>query len=120
VANRIALDVDAVACPFLEVTEVFNDTDWEQLVYTVSMEARAAIARRSDLTERVTLALVRIGEAKVAATLLDNESAPLGLDGYSVLIDRFENDASVLERMATRKAALCLTSAPMGQIGVIA
>lgn len=31
VALRIAHDIDSVACPFLEFTQVFSESDWEQL-----------------------------------------------------------------------------------------
>ena len=33
-AIKIAHDVDSVACPFLEVTDVFAESDWQQLLMT--------------------------------------------------------------------------------------
>ena len=40
VAMKIALDVNEVACPFLEVTEVFTEEEWCEIIGTVSDAGR--------------------------------------------------------------------------------
>ena len=45
-AMMLAHDVDSVACPFLEVTEVFTEADWQSLILTISRNARVSVARR--------------------------------------------------------------------------
>ena len=104
IALRIARDIDSVACPFLEVTEVFSEADWEQFVRTLSGNARVAIARRSNLSEGLAYSLAEIGNLCVAETLIANQDAPISNRSYTVLIKRFEDRAWLLEHMALRAA----------------
>ena len=103
IAMRIAHDVDSVACPFLEVTEVFTDAEWQQLVVTVSKGAHVAIAQRPCLSQELVASLAEIGDSCVAETLLANGKAPLTATNLSVLADRFEDSPWVLEAMADRQ-----------------
>lgn len=102
VAMRIAHDLDSIACPFLEVTEVFSEADWQQLVLTVSRSARVAIARRPDLTEGLVGTLLEVGDAVVAETLVANTQAPLGDPACRLIMDRFADSPWVLESLADR------------------
>ena len=102
IAVRIAHDVDAVACPFLQATEIFSEDDWCDLVRTVSQSARMTIAGRPDVTEGVVDSLVGTGDICVAATLIRNAKAPIGDETYSTLLDRFEGYPWVLELMVAR------------------
>ncbi|HSR72956.1 MAG TPA: DUF2336 domain-containing protein, partial [Kiloniellales bacterium] len=102
VAMRIAHDFDSIACPFLEVTEVFSEVDWQQLVLTVSRSARVAIARRPDLTEDVVGTLLQVGDAVVAETLAGNTRAPLSDPACRLIMDRFADSPWVLESLADR------------------
>ncbi len=102
VALRIAHDIDSVACPFLEATEVFSEEDWQQLVLTVSPAARVAVARREHLSEGLVTVLAQVGEAEVAETLVANDNAPLAAPACATLMERFPDRPTVLERMARR------------------
>lgn len=102
IALKIAHDVDAVACPFLEVTEVFSDADWRQLVLTISRGARVAVARRTSMSEGLALALTELGDTIVAEGLVDNSAAPMTPPVCAVLIDRFEDATWVLDKLAER------------------
>jgi uncharacterized protein (DUF2336 family) len=102
IALKIAHDVDAVACPFLEVTEVFSEADWQQLVLTISRGARIAAARRTSMSDGLALALAETGDAVVAETLVANQAAPMTLALGQALIDRFRDSAWVLDKLAER------------------
>lgn len=105
VALRLAHDVEAVAAPFLEVTEVFSEADLQQLALTVLEGAQAAIARRRDLPESVSHTLAEIGAARTIESLLANPSAQLGDAALSAVIFRFEHGQPwVLEKLADRPA----------------
>ena len=102
IAVSIAHDVDAVACPFLQITEIFSEDDWRELVQTVSQAARMTIAGRPGVTEGVVESLVETGDICVAATLIRNARAPICDATYSTLLDRFEGYPWVLELMVAR------------------
>ncbi len=102
IAMKIAHDVDAVAGPFLEVTEVFSEDDWRDLVRTVSQTARVAIAGRPDLSEGMVDFLVETGDICVAPTLIRNSQAPIKGSAFSTLMDRFEGQRWILELMVAR------------------
>jgi uncharacterized protein (DUF2336 family) len=103
IALRIAHDVDSVACPFLEVTEVFSETDWEQLVLTLSRSGLVAVARRAAMSERLALSLAELGDGIVAETLVDNPASPMTRSVCHTLMGRFDSEIWVLDRMAQRK-----------------
>ncbi len=102
VAFKIAHDVDAIACPFLEVTEVFSESDWQQLILTISHGARIAVARRTSMSEGLALALAETGDALVAEALVENEAVPMSALVCRMLIEKFQNQASFLDKLAQR------------------
>lgn len=101
-ALTIAHDVDAVACPFLEVTEVFSESEWQSLILTISRGARIAVARRENLSDGLTLSLAEIGDSVVAETLIENRSAPMGETVCDTLLERFASEIWVVDKLADR------------------
>ncbi|MGE0748485.1 MAG: DUF2336 domain-containing protein [Rhodospirillales bacterium] len=115
IALKIAHDVDSVACPFLEATEVFSEGDWQQLVLTISRGARIAVARRTSMSEGLARALAEGHDTVVAETLIGNAATPLSSPVCHLLIERFTDSPWVIEKMADRDdlaadvaAVLCL------------
>jgi len=102
IARKIAHDVDMVACPFLEVTEVFTEEEWHQLVLTISRSALVAVARRPTMPEGLASLLAELGGKETVETLLDNKATPMTVRICGTVIERFDGEASVLERMASR------------------
>ena len=103
VALKIAHDVDAVACPFLEVTEIFSDRDWRQLVMTISRGARIAVARRTSMSEGLSLALAEVGDSVIADVLVGNQAAPMAPTVCYTLMDLFVDSSWILDRLAERE-----------------
>lgn len=121
IAMRIAHDVDSVACPFLEVTEVFSESDWQQLVLTLSRGALVAVARRTVMPESLALSLAQLGNTVVAETLVGNRAAPMTEIVCRTLIDRFEPEGWILDKLAEREdllveIALMLTQKVSGAV----
>lgn len=115
IALKIAHDVDPVACPFLEVTEVFSEGDWQQLVLTISRGARIAVARRTSMSEGLARALAEVRDTVIAETLIGNGAAPLTAPVCHLLMERFVDSPWVIEKLADRAGlaadvatALCL------------
>lgn len=102
-ALKIAHDVDSVACPFLEVTEVFSDSDWQQLLLTVSRGGQIAIARRASMTEEIAGGLSELGESFVAEEMIENPASPMTGPVCNTLMDRFASQAWVLDKLAQRE-----------------
>jgi uncharacterized protein (DUF2336 family) len=101
-ALKLAHDVDSVACPFLEVTEVFTDSDWQQLILTISRGARNAVAKRTSMSDVIATTLAQVGESIVAQTLIENPSAPMTGAVCYALMDRFAPEIWVLDKLAHR------------------
>ena len=105
-AMMLAHDVDSVCCPFLEVTDVFSDADWQSLVLTISRGARIAAAKRESISDTLALALAETGETVVAETLVENPNAPMGAAVCDRLLDRFTSEIWVLDKLAERSDLL--------------
>lgn len=101
-ALRIAHDVDAVACPFLEVADVFTDVEWQSLILTISRSAQIAVARRENMSDGLALALAELGDSVVGETLIENPAAPMGAAVCDVLLDRFTSEIWVIDKLADR------------------
>ncbi|PLX37781.1 MAG: hypothetical protein C0606_05790 [Hyphomicrobiales bacterium] len=102
IALKIAHDVDSIACPFLRVTEVFSEKDWQQLILTISRGARIAVAQRRSLSEGIALALAELGDTVVAEALVGNTHAPTTTLVCHAVIDRNEQAPWVLDKLAER------------------
>lgn len=105
-AMMLAHDVDSVACPFLEVTDVFSDTDWQSLILTISRNARISVARRASLPDSLALSLAEMGDSVVAETLVSNAATPMNVAVCDTLLQRFESEIWVLDKMAEREDLL--------------
>lgn len=106
IAFKIAHDVDGVAIPFLEVTEVFSENDWEQLVLTISRGALVAVSGRSSMPEFLARRLAELGDSVVAASLIENRATPMTHPVCHSIIDRFEAEMWVLDKLAYRRDLL--------------
>lgn len=101
-ALKLAHDVDSVSCPFLEVTEVFSESDWQQLILTISRSARAAVARRTPMSEGIATSLAQVGDSIVTETLIENPAAPMTESICYTVMDRFSSEIWVLDKLAQR------------------
>ena len=101
-ALKISHDVDSVACPFLEVTEVFSESDWQQLILTISRSALVAVARRSMMPQSLALSLAELGNSLVAETLIENPASPMTKPVCHSLIDRYSSETWILDALAQR------------------
>ncbi len=103
IALKIAHDVDSVACPFLEVTDVFSESDWQQLILTtISPGAFLTVAGRSLMTEGLALAVIDLGDSVVAETLIENPATPMTEPVCHTFMDRFSSEIWILDKLAHR------------------
>jgi uncharacterized protein (DUF2336 family) len=105
-ALQLAHDVDAVAIPFLELTEVFSDSEWRSLILTISRRARIAVAQRESISEAIALPLAELGDGDVVRVLIENPKAPMGGGVCPIILKRFETDTEILDHLAQREDLL--------------
>jgi uncharacterized protein (DUF2336 family) len=105
-AIQLAHDVDAVAVPFLELTEVFSDSEWRSLILTISRRARIAVAQRESISEAIALPLAQLGDSDVVRVLIDNPKVPMDGGVCPAILKRFETDTEIIDQLAQREDLL--------------
>jgi uncharacterized protein (DUF2336 family) len=89
VAMKLAQDVAEVSLPVLEFSTVLNDKDLVEIIQAAPAEKQEAIARREEVSESVSEALVDKGGEKAVNTLLENKSAQIGAKAFDKVVNKF-------------------------------
>jgi uncharacterized protein (DUF2336 family) len=94
---HMAADVDKVAVPVLESSNVFSDADLVRIVEASSDIAKLlAISRRPQVSERVSDALVGTQYPQVVTSLVTNEGAAIGERTFERIVQEFKGELSVM------------------------
>lgn len=104
VALALAQDVDAVAVPVLESSEVLTDEDLLRIVREAGEAKQTAMARRPVVGPDLADALVDVGSEKVASTLVGNVGAQLRTDTLGTLAERYADSEGVMSALVSRQA----------------
>ena len=102
VALTLARDVEEVALPFIEVTSVLTDEDLIEIVRSGSARKQEAIAKRGDISESVSDALVDAGSERAVATLMGNPGARVSEGAMGRALDRFPHSEIVHTPLVNR------------------
>jgi len=102
IALSLANDVSEVALPIIEFSEVLSDEDLIEIVSSKGEDHQMAVARRDNVSERVSEALVETDNENVVATLVSNEGAKLSENTMNTVIDKFGSSKKVNEPLALR------------------
>ena len=102
VAASLAKDVESVAMPMIESSDVLTDEDLVDIVKTRSEDVQKAVAGRANVSERVADALVDSENEDVVATLVSNEGANLNEGAFDRVLDKFGDSEKVNAPMAHR------------------
>jgi len=103
VANKLARDVESIALPMLNFSPVFSDEDLAEIVRLGGPVRQVAIAKRPQLSETVTGAIVEHGVEKAVQTACANDNARFSERMLARAMDRFETSEAVLTAMAYRR-----------------
>lgn len=99
----LARDVDEVAIPILEFSEVLTDEDLVEIVKTTEqVSAQIAIANRNSVSELVSHALVETNNQDVVHNLMENDSAQIAEHSFSHALTNFSSSAEIVDSMITR------------------
>ena len=110
VALTLARDVDHVARPILEYSEVLTDADLVEIVHTQSSAKQLAVARRQKVSAEVADALVETNNEEVVVTLVGNNGADLTERSLQKVIDNF-GDHDAVHQPLVHRASLPVTVA---------
>lgn len=102
VAQSLAADVDSVALPVIEFSEVLSDEDLIEIVARQDPKRQTAVARRKRVSGDIADALAESGDEEVVSTLVANEGAELREPTFDRLLDKFGDSDTVKEPMVKR------------------
>ncbi len=110
VAIKLANDIESVALPILQNSQVLTDEDLAEVIRSGASTKQEAIANRPHVSEKVSDALIASGGEKAVAALMDNAGARISDSSLGKAVDRFSESDAVKEKMVKR-AALPMTVA---------
>ena len=102
VALRLAKDVESVSLPILSYSPAFTDEDLVEIVRLGGPVRQVAIAKRPQLTQKVTTAIVKHGGERCIELACANDKADFAEATLQEVIERFEKSERVLAAVAYR------------------
>lgn len=102
IATIIAKDIESVAGPFLEATEIFTDKELSKIVPIVEEFARISIAKRRKITHPLTVSLIKHGSEKSVIYLVRNKGSEFQIGACSMLMDKFSKSEDLLNQFSAR------------------
>jgi uncharacterized protein (DUF2336 family) len=104
VVRDLAFHADIqVAGPILERSSRLDDDDLVAIAHDRGQDHLFALSRRSTLSERVTDILVDRGDQRVVRSVADNEGARFSERGFSNLMTRAREDATLQNILTSRR-----------------
>lgn len=101
--RRLAFHDDPlVATPVLRNSGRLSDKDLIEIARTLSQQHLLAISERRALSEALTDAIMRRGNASVSHALAHNPGATFSECGYATLVGRAERDEGLTEKLGLR------------------
>ncbi len=102
VALSLAKDVETVALPVLQFSEVLTDKDLIQIVASQSPAKQVAIAKRAQISENVSEALVDAGNEEAVTSLVANVGAEISEKSLQKVVDDLGDREAIQDAMVHR------------------
>lgn len=104
VARILAEDEnDSVALPILEFSKALTEQDLLEIIEVCKPTRDIAVARRDNVTEKVSDAIVEKGHEDAVVALVSNSTAQIGEKTYDKVIDKFGDNERIQEPMVKRE-----------------
>jgi uncharacterized protein (DUF2336 family) len=104
VARILAEDEnDSVAMPILEFSKALSEEDLLDIIEVCKPTRQVAVARRENVSEKVSDAIVEKGHEEAVVALVSNNTAQIGENTYGKVIDKFGDNERVNEPMVRRE-----------------
>lgn len=102
VAVKLARDVESVCLPLLNFSPAFTDDDLSEIVRLGGPVRQLAVAKRPELSEKVTASIVEHGVEAAVETAAANDNANFSERTLARALQRFEKSEKVLAAVAYR------------------
>ena len=102
IAKKLAEDVESVALPVIQYSDVFTDEDLISIVKSGTENKQIAVAARPQVREPVADVLVETGRKTVVNTLLANDAAETSETALETVLDQWGEDREVQELLIER------------------
>lgn len=99
IALKLAKDVDTVAAPILQSSQVLTEADLLDIIESASANHHLAIAQRLQVSTTISNALVDTRNEAVFDKLLKNFGAEINQDSYEKIVNRSSNNESIVRSM---------------------
>jgi uncharacterized protein (DUF2336 family) len=100
IALTLAQDIATVSNPMLEFSTVLTEDDLIAIVESTEEAQRLlAIARRAQVPENLSMALIDKHQGEVTQQIVTNEGAVISKEGYEHIIEDFADDEKMLENL---------------------
>ncbi|MBL8556123.1 MAG: DUF2336 domain-containing protein [Phenylobacterium sp.] len=103
VALKLSRDVESVCLPLLAHSPAFSDDDLAEIVRLGGPVRQVAIAKRPEISRKVTDSLAEHGGERALATACANPGADFAETALKRVVDRFEQSERVLAAVAYRQ-----------------
>ncbi len=102
VALSLAKDVEQVALPVLQCSEVLTDADLIEIIASQSPEKQVAIAKRATVSESVSEKIVDSGNEKAVTSLIANEGARISESSLLKAVKEYGENEDVQDAIVHR------------------
>ncbi len=117
VALKLARDVESVCLPMLAFSPAFDDDDLAEIVRLGGPVRQLAVARRPELSRKVTDPLAQHGSERAVAAACANDKADFAEGALQTVMQRFEASERVLAAVAYRRVLpLSVTERLIGMV----
>jgi len=117
IAMKLARDVESIALPVLNFSPAFTDDDLAEVIRLGGPVRQAAIARRPQLSAKVTATLVEHGCEEAVRVACANDNATFTETGLQTVLHRFTRSEAVLAAVAYRSVLpLSVTEKLIGMV----
>lgn len=103
IAVQLANDIESVALPILQDSDVLTDQDLIDVISKGSEQKQEAIAERPKVSPIVSDAIIDNAGEKAVTKLMGNVGAEISDQGYDKAITRFEESEAVQEAIVKRE-----------------
>ncbi|PIW26998.1 MAG: hypothetical protein COW30_12150 [Rhodospirillales bacterium CG15_BIG_FIL_POST_REV_8_21_14_020_66_15] len=110
VALALANDVDQVALPMIEFSQVLNDDDLIAIIGSQDPAKQEAVAGRATVSEAISDALVGTGNEAAVTRLVANEGAAISERAFQKVVDDF-GDREPMQTAMVNRSSLPVTVA---------
>jgi uncharacterized protein (DUF2336 family) len=104
IVMALARDVEAVALPILQHSEVLSDADLIELVNSTPQASRhLAVSRREHVSDHLSDTLIAKGNEEVTSSLVHNSGAEISESGLKTIVEQHTENKTLMNALIQRQ-----------------